>query len=276
MSDAEEMFFFEGGGRRLLGFYHAPRPSGGKPRGVLYCHPFAEERNLSHAIAARAARRLAAKGIAVLRFDFSGCGDSEGDLEQATVPAWLEEIAAAAEVLKRKADLERFGVWGLRSGANLAARFCAGRADVDSACLWQPVADLKLFATQFLRQKVASGLAGEGQGGSVGALVKKLEAGEIVEVMGYPVSLGLYKSLVAPGSALAGLELPCPACVVSVSEAEEPVDAYPRLAGALRTPEGPARLLHVRETPFWDRYWRWEAPAIEDRTAEWIGSAAAG
>lgn len=267
----EEMFFFDGGrGRKLLGFLHSPSPSAGA-RALLYCHPFAEEKNLSHVVAARTARKLASRGLAVLRFDMSGCGDSEGDLEEASAQAWLGEIAAAAAWLMQRTGAATLGLWGLRTGANLAARFAQGRSDIDYALLWHPVADLKVYLQQFLRQKVASGLSAENAApATVGSLVKRLEAGEIVEVMGYPISLGLYQSLSAPGSSMAGLELACPACVLAISEGEDPPEALRKLAGSLRAHGGPADFLHVRAAPFWDRYWRWEAEAVEDAGVAWI------
>lgn len=266
--DAGEMFFFDGArGRRLLGFLHPARA--GRSRGaVLYLHPFAEERNLSHGVAVRTARKLAAAGYAVLRFDFSGCGDSEGLLEEATAEDWLAEISLAAGLLKERAGAGRLGLWGLRAGAGLAACWGRGREDLDFAALWQPVPDFKLYMTQFLRQKLASGLAAEGAAKpSVSGLVKSLEAGEIVEVMGYPVAAGLHRSLSALGSAAAAAAgLACPTAVFSISEGEEPADPLKRMAEGLRD----GALVHVRAVPFWDRYWRWEAPEIEDETVKWI------
>ena len=74
----EQLFFFEGSNeRKLLGFLHQPI-NNCKETGIVYCHPFAEEKNCSHFVTARAAGEFARLGYPVLRFDFSGCGDSEG------------------------------------------------------------------------------------------------------------------------------------------------------------------------------------------------------
>lgn len=269
---SEEMFFFAGPrGIRLLGFLHPSLPPGAPKGAVLYCHPFAEERNLSQGVAVRTARRLAAAGYAVLRFDFSGCGDSEGRLEDADAADWIAEIGAAADVLKARSGSGRLGLWGLRTGAGLAALWGKGRSDLDFAVLQQPVTDFKMFMTQFLRQKIASGLAaGAGPKPTLAALVESLQAGAIVEVMGYPVGARLHGSLTALGNAAPAVaELACRACVISISEGEEASDALVRLAGTLNA-SGPAALRHVREVPYWDRYWRWEAPATEDATVAWI------
>jgi exosortase A-associated hydrolase 2 len=270
---AEEMFFFEGtGGRKLLGFFHASSGPA-RPCALLYCHPFAEERNQSHGAAAHAARRLAAAGFPVLRFDFSGCGDSEGALEEASADDWLAEIGLAAAELKRRSGTDRVGVWGLRAGANLAARWALGRGDVALGIFWQPLADLKTGMTQFLRQRLGTSLAaGEGGGLSVKGLVERLEAGETVEVMGYPIVRKLYASMTSVSAPFAAAPLGFPACVAAVTEAEAPPEGIKRLAASLATPAGPAALLHARETPFWDRYWRWESPLLSELTVRWAAS----
>ncbi len=49
---------------------------------------------------ARVSRGLAQAGIAVLRFDFSGLGESEGDFASTHFSSMLEDITAAADFLK--------------------------------------------------------------------------------------------------------------------------------------------------------------------------------
>jgi exosortase A-associated hydrolase 2 len=278
--EGEEMFFFPGiGGQRLLGFLHSPLRSGsassddgaraGKP-GILYCHPFGEERNLSHATVVKTARALAAAGFPVLRFDFSGCGDSEGDLERATVESWLAEIGLAADLLKERTGVTKVGYWGLRSGANLAWHAAFARGDSGFSILWNPVPGLKTFITQFLRQKSATAIAaGGGEGVSVKGLVKELETGGTVEVMGYPVTQGLYAGFLRAD--LQGLpgKLPGPALFLTVGETDEAPGSLASLADTLRANGNAVDSEHVRETPFWDRYWRWEAPALTGKTLAW-------
>jgi alpha-beta hydrolase superfamily lysophospholipase len=300
---AEEMFFFGGlRGRKLLGFLHAVPPErnarAGKAEenaalGLVYCHPLAEERNQSQGVAVRTARLLASRGIPVLRFDFSGCGDSEGLLEEASAEDWIAEIGLALDVLREKTGVARTGVWGLRAGANLAARYADGRDDVALGIFWQPLPDLKMMMTQFLRQKLstemagaagaagAAGVAGEGMPGSaagqsgglsVKALVQRLEAGDTVEVMGYPVTRRLYESMLAAGAPFSGSRFAFPACVTAINEADAPPEGLKRMAETL-SGGPPAELLHVREAPFWDRYWRWDAPLLSQETARWAARA---
>ena len=72
----EEPFIFRRDDVSLFGMLHKPA---GSPRlGFVTCHPFAEEKLWSHRVFVSAARALAQAGHAVLRFDFSGAGDSGG------------------------------------------------------------------------------------------------------------------------------------------------------------------------------------------------------
>lgn len=77
-------------------------PSDGAVRGaVVLAHCFACGRN--SLAASRLARYFAANGIATLRFDFAGIGDSEGDFAATGLVSNAEDIIAAAAELSRRA-----------------------------------------------------------------------------------------------------------------------------------------------------------------------------
>lgn len=67
------------------------------------------------------ARALAAAGIACLRFDYRGMGDSEGDVRTfETVDA---DVGAAVEAFVRKTGLAKVVLWGLCDGASAAMMY---------------------------------------------------------------------------------------------------------------------------------------------------------
>ncbi len=260
---AEEMFFFagpqNGQGRQLLGFYH-PAQNIQTSAAIVYCHPFAEEKNQSHSIVVKTARTLAQNGFAVLRFDFSGCGDSEGDLNEASLQNWLAEIGSAIELLKAKSQATQIGLWGLRLGANLAAYYAAMHSEITFLLLWQPLPDIKLFLQQFLRQKLSTGITSGGNSGvTVKSLMQQLESGESFEVMGYPFSPDLYHSFL--DFAEKKITLNIPTLIISIGEAiTPPLQKWAQNIGPSEKIQSEALALE----PFWDRYWRWDAPTLNN------------
>jgi exosortase A-associated hydrolase 1 len=85
------------------------------------------------------ARRLAAAGHVVLRFDVRGMGDSTG--ARRGFEALDDDIAAAAHALRRAApQTRRVVLWGLCDGASAALMYCAraGAPGIDALCLVNP------------------------------------------------------------------------------------------------------------------------------------------
>jgi len=77
------------------------RPTGSEPHAyALFAHCFTCGKNSS--AAARISRTLAEQGIAVLRFDFTGLGNSEGEFGNAGFSSNIEDLVAAADFLREK------------------------------------------------------------------------------------------------------------------------------------------------------------------------------
>ena len=103
---------------RLVGILTMPPTPG--PRGVLIVTGGPQYRAGSHRQFVLLARFLAARGMAVLRFDYRGMGDSEGaprDYRQvdADIAAALAQFFAAVPALREVV------LWGLCDGATAAA-----------------------------------------------------------------------------------------------------------------------------------------------------------
>jgi pimeloyl-ACP methyl ester carboxylesterase len=76
----------------------------------------------------------------VLRFDYFGTGDSAGDLTEASVAMWEDDIRTALDEVIAMSGAARVGLVGLRFGAVLANRVAmTNSVQVDQLVLWDPI-----------------------------------------------------------------------------------------------------------------------------------------
>ena len=186
-------------------------PAARTPRAlVVHVHPFAEEMNKARRMAALQARALADAGCGVLQIDLLGCGDSSGDFGDASWDDWVDDIVHACRWLQQRGDAPLW-LWGLRSGCLLAA---AAARQLDTAChclFWQPSAQGRPVLQQFLRLRTVAGALAGGARDGTAELMRRLEAGESIEVAGYTLApalaLGLARAMLDPPARAGRLEL---------------------------------------------------------------------
>lgn len=133
MADAEAVTFRNAAGHRLFGTFHTPaRPRTDLPAVVLMS-PGVKMRVGPGRLYVPMTDLLVARGHSVLRFDFHGLGDSEGELHEAKLADVYNHIevgrhavdaAAALEWLRTERGHDRFIVGGLCGGA-ITALFAA-------------------------------------------------------------------------------------------------------------------------------------------------------
>lgn len=75
----------ESRGLTLRGMLHVPDQRPGKVPFVILFHGFCDDRNEINFVHTELSRRLCERGIASVRFDFAGSGDSDGRFEDMTV-----------------------------------------------------------------------------------------------------------------------------------------------------------------------------------------------
>ena len=101
------------------GFLH-PAPGS---RAVILCGSLGFESLCSHSGLMRLAQEIAARGQPVLRFDYSGCGDSSGDLNDVPdAERWIGDIRNAVHFMREHTGAAEIALAGLRIGADFAAR----------------------------------------------------------------------------------------------------------------------------------------------------------
>ena len=129
--------YFGADERRVFGWYHAPRDAEARDCAVVLCAPHGYEGVCSYRALRHWAEALADAGIAVLRFDYHGCGDSSGDdLSPSRVHAWAESITDAIDTVRAHSGATSVVLAGVRLGGTLALAAAAGRSDVDALVLW--------------------------------------------------------------------------------------------------------------------------------------------
>lgn len=138
----EPLFF--GKCQQLFGMYH---PAQGTPRGhgLLIAGPLLNETIRSHFALKQVAERCAAKGYDVLRFDYSGLGNSPVRTTEVMLEAWVADIVEACRELKALSGSKTKAVVAVRFSANLVSEL-ADHCDIDRLILWDPL----LTGTQWL------------------------------------------------------------------------------------------------------------------------------
>lgn len=126
MKPARPVLFDNADGLRLHGMMHEPEASRRKPVGILLLSPGVKMRVAPHRLYNRMAEHFAGLGYPVLRFDFHGLGDAEGEVPEklladlygsVQIGRYVGDTRAAMEWMRREFGLERFIAAGLCGGA---------------------------------------------------------------------------------------------------------------------------------------------------------------
>ena len=125
----EQTITFISDGFGLRGFLHQPEGAGKRP-GIVLCHGFGGScRGAGHPELAKA---LEQAGYVVLRFDFRGCGQSEGRRGDVIVDEEIADLRNAIDFLMTQPSVDgtRIGVIGASLGGSVAVEVAASDARV--------------------------------------------------------------------------------------------------------------------------------------------------
>lgn len=134
--------YFGAAGRELFGILHPGHQIDGRRMTVLLCSPFGLEAIRAQRTWRVLAERLARAGHSVLRFDYFGSGDSDGEDTDVTLEGLREDIETASQTLRSTCP-GLPTVWiGLGLGATAALAASRNAAQPPSRLLlWEPVID---------------------------------------------------------------------------------------------------------------------------------------
>ena len=107
---------------------------------VIICHGYAS--NTKSKTRVDLSQQLLQKNISSFGFDFTGCGESEGELYELTLTQGLDDLAAAYDYVKnlKNIDNKNIGLLGSSFSGSVAVLFAAEN-DIKVLALKSPVSD---------------------------------------------------------------------------------------------------------------------------------------
>jgi len=267
---SETPFFFAAGNYRLFAVLHEAKNEF-KKEGFVFCAPFAEEKLWAHRVFLNFARDLADKGYPVLRFDYMGNGDSEGDFEESTLDTMLSDTEYAARILREKVrGVESVNLLGLRFGASVAALAANQKSEYGRLILWEPVVNGLAYTRELLRINLST------QSSvykkilfNTDALIELMKTGGTVNVDGYEMGWPLYEQVAGVDLLNGDNTCECNTLIVQISRKKETVNSeFVKLKGYYSKCE----LAVSTEQPFWKeiRHYYHRANNLFQITMDWL------
>ena len=133
----------------LRGMLHLPDEAKNKKYpGVVLYHGFSGDRREPGFMFVRFSRLLANYGIASVRFDFYGSGESDGSFEEMTFSGEAEDASIILDYFKshEKIDENNITLLGLSMGGALAGYLAGKRSsEINGLVLWSAAGEMRLF-----------------------------------------------------------------------------------------------------------------------------------
>lgn len=129
---------FKNEGQKIVGVLNIPNKQ--NPPAIIMCHGFTGSKGNVHDKFYKAAKRFCENGFAVLRFDFRGSGESEGEFVNVTVSSEVSDLKAAISFMEKQ-GYGKIGVVGSSLGG--AISIVAYNKKIKSMVLWNPVTNLR-------------------------------------------------------------------------------------------------------------------------------------
>ena len=136
---------------------HIPEDANGKLPIVCIYHGFRGNKMEPHFIFVKLSRLLEKKGIASVRFDFGGSGESDGDFIDMTISKELEDAKAILNYAKSLdfAATDRIGIVGLSLGGAVSSMLADDcRDDIKTLCLWAPAGNINMILKEITNDKM--------------------------------------------------------------------------------------------------------------------------
>lgn len=206
-----QAFFIGNPDRQIFAVLH---PASGAARAcVLFCPPLLHEHQRSYRFFSQVADHLAEAGLACLRFDYFGTGDSGGSDADFSPSGTRHDIVLAARELRRMSGQDAVILLGIRGSALFACRD-AEEVRASALCLWQPVIDGSKYLDTL--QKRTHAEQGSRSRYPLASKLRVMDA-DVEGLMGFAVSSAFRDELAA--CRIAGRNKDIPMAVLDSAEA---------------------------------------------------------
>lgn len=244
----------------------------GAGTGVLMCHAFGEERKSSALTMARLAGAIAAAGLPVLRFDYFGTGDSEGDFVDADDRTRMDDIVDAAAFLRSQTRCTQLVLLGLRMGGTLAANAARRIDSATGLVLIEPLPNIEKYLGGELRRQLVRQMMTHGKGSSSrDETMSRLEQDDyVLDLDGFAIRAATYRRLCALGIR-AGEVTPCgPVLVVQMHFNEKPKAELEGVCEAYREAGADVDFVKLVAQPIWQRIDVTLIPQLDASVTDWL------
>ena len=204
-----------------------------------------------------------------------GHGDSDGNFENATLETRLSDIQCAIDYLKKRSELKRIGMLGVRFGATLASLACQNISEIDSLILISPIIDGEAYIHQCLRSNLTTQMATYKKIlKDRKALISDLMAGHTVNIDGYLLTKTLYQQIEAVNLLTNVPISPQNVLLLQVSRGENPPieEGMKSLYTQYKAKAEKVELVNVKGDFFWTetKTYNPQAEVIQEAVINWL------
>lgn len=146
----KEKVYFSTPAGKLAGIIHHPDHS--DYRCVITCHGLFSDKESDKFITI--GEHFPQEGITVFRFDFRGCGESNGQIEDTTITGRIEDLNAALSFIRTHIPsvAHTIGLLGSSMGGFIALRVAASDTSIKAVAAWATP-----FSFEGLREAIVAG-----------------------------------------------------------------------------------------------------------------------
>lgn len=157
----QESLWIESRGYKMLGILEYNKVEDKGKNLVVLIHGFVGTKIEPHRMYRKLSERLSNNGYTVLRFDFVGSGDSDGDFKDMTIGGEIQDGLNVLQFCRDNFNIEKLYILGFSMGGCIAS-ILAAKSNCDGLVLWSPVSNpFWNFYHIFGQDKFIMGLSGK-------------------------------------------------------------------------------------------------------------------